>query len=288
MLLQRIIIKLSLITLFCFFTTCIFAQEKKFSFGMRPNLGLTFTSISERNNETESLEWLLNIQSNLNYLGKNFHFDSDLFLNYGQLIQKGSQTIKTQDALIFNLVPSIKLFEKPKLRLFLQTKAETQLTKGHLDNQETHFFDPGFLTHTLFVGEKNNLIKTTDTQEFKVTYGIGYSFMQIYKKHFVLTSEIVPSSDPEYISGTSAVFNFNFSKQLKDNFNLNLSLNSLFLMKKGFLKSTGNSRFSSLLLGSIGYKFISLQYTNRLVFDKAISFKRQLNQSLVIGIMLNI
>lgn len=277
-----------LIVLLCLFSTCVSAQDESMSFGLQPSIGLTYTNTSKTTDDSENLEWLFNLQSNLNYKSENFHFDSDLFINFGQIVKAGSYPEKTQDAFILNLMPSIILSDVPRLRLFLQSKAETQLKRGYIDEQETHFLDPLFLTHTLFVGEKKYLLETTEDQEFRLTYGLGYSFQQIIKKHFVLSSENMSSSDAEFINGPSAVFNFNFSKQLNEDFSIGASLNSLFLMKKEFFKSSSNSRFSSLLVCSFDFKFISIQYTNRLVYDKELSDRRQLEQSLVFGFKIDL
>lgn len=269
--------------IFYLFTFFLFAQEKSINFSLQPSIGLTYTNTSENNGDSENLEWLLNLQSNFNYKSENFHFDSDLFINFGQIVKAGSYPEKTQDAFILNLMPSIILSDVPRLRLFLQSKAETQLKRGYIDDQETQFLDPLFLTHTIFVGEKKYLFETTEDQEFRLTYGLGYSFQQIIKKSFVLSDETKPSSDAEFINGPSAVFNLNFSKQLNENVSIGVSLNSLFLMKKDFFKSTSNSRFSSLLLCSMEFSFLSIQYTNRLVYDKELSDRRQFDQSIILG-----
>ena len=63
-------------------------------------------------------------------------------------------------------MPSIRLLKKPGIRLFWQTKVETQIKDGVLDNQKTGFLDPGFLTHTLFVGNK----KSTDYPDRKTDF----------------------------------------------------------------------------------------------------------------------
>lgn len=265
----------------------LFSQESNFEFNARSNVGLTFTSISKED-KRENLEWLLNLQANFNYHSENFHFDSDWFINYGQIVSAGNTPSKTQDAFISNLMPSIKLIDTPSIRLFLQSKAETQLKKGYNGEQETNFLDPLFLTQTIFVGEKNNLIQNTEDQKLELVYGIGYSFQQVIKKHFVLSSEEMPSSEAEYINSPSAVFKINFNKTFSEDVSFTASLNSLFMMKKDFLKSTSNSRFSSLILASLDIKFISVQYSNRLVYDKELSNKRELEQSLVLGITINL
>ncbi|MEW6506782.1 MAG: DUF3078 domain-containing protein [Bacteroidota bacterium] len=265
----------------------ILSQESNFEFSASSNLGLTFTSMSKEETN-ENLEWLLNLQVILKYHSDNFHFDSDCFINYGQIVRTGYTPLKSQDLLIFNLMPSIKLMDTPSIRLFLQTKAETQLKRGYIGEQETNFLDPLFLTNTIFIGEKNNLIKYTDDQKLELIYGIGYSFQQVIKKHFVLTSEDFPSSDVEYINSPSAVFKVEFNKTFSEDVSFSASINSLFTMKKDFWKSTSNSRFSSLFLARLDIAFLSLQYVNRFVFDKEISKKRIIEQSLVLGLPISI
>jgi len=273
-----------IIILFIFFSFNTIAQEKSISSGLHPNLGFTFSNKSNNGQDIGDLVWLITLQSNFNYKSDNFSFDSDLFINYGQIVKTSAYPVKTQDVFILDIMPSIKFSESPNLRLFLQSKAETQLKKGQLNGQETGFADPLFLTHTIFIGEKKYSFSTTNKQEFNLTYGVGYSFQQIIKKNFVLQNDSVQSSDDELINGPTAVLKFNFSKQLSENINISASLNSLFIFKNNFFKDNTNSRFSSLLVLSLDFKFISILYTNRLVYDKELAVRRQLGQSLVLGI----
>ena len=262
----------------------LIAQDKGISFSLEPSLGITLHSKSTATIEKKNLEWLMNIQSALNYHGKNFNFDSDLNLTFGQIVQSGQTPEKTQDEFILNLMPSVKLFKHSGIRLFLQTKAEAQLAKGWADDQETNFADPLFLTHTLFIGNKKHSVKIKEKNNFNLSYGVGYSLQQIVKKNFIPVSEYQQSGEEVFINGPTAVFNCKFKRSLSENTSVSFLFNSLFLMKKGFLKNTDNSRFSSLLNASFSYKFLSVQYNGRLVYDKEISYKRQLTQTLVFGV----
>ena len=281
---------LLIISIFILFSPLIHkAQDQSpINFGIHPSLGVTYTNSSETSSEVENLQWLLNLQSNLNYTSENFQFDSDLTILYGQTVAARQNPQKTQDDFLLNLIPSIRLMQSPTIRLFWQTKVETQMKQGILNNQQTGFLDPAFLTHTLFVGNKNQFITQTQEQNFQITYGIGYSFQQIIKKHFQLSNESQPSSNVDYIQGPTAVFNLTFTKQIKDGICANVSLSSLLLAKKDFLKSTSNSRFSSMLTSGIDFGILSIQYTNRLVYDKELSNRRQLDQTLVLGVKFSI
>jgi len=267
-----------------FMSTKIKSQDQStFAFGFHPMIGITYTNQSQTSNKIENLELLLNLQANTNYSGKNFNFDSDLFIQYGQLVAARQHPQKTQDNFILNLMPSIQLLNAPSVRLFWQTKIETQLKEGELGNQKTQFFDPGFLTHTLFMGDKNYLISQTADQNFVVVYGIGYSFQQTIKKKYQLTSENDQSSNTEYIDGPTIVANLTLSKNINENIKANVSFNSLWLAKKDFIKSASNSRFSSLLTAALELGVISIMYTNRILYDIDLSTKRMLDQSLILG-----
>ena len=266
----------------------IFSQETHFDFGAKTNFGATFTSFNTSEGDDSHLELLLSFLANANYEGSNFNFDSELYIQYGQIVRKYFPPQKSQDNFILTLIPSFRIIENPSMRLFWQAKAETQLRKGYIYDQETNFADPMFITNTLFLGEKSKLIKQTETQQFNITYGIGYSFQAIIKKHFQLTSETTPKNNAEFADGPTAVFNLNFSKSINENISFNFLFNSLFLAKKDFIKSTSNSRFSSLLLGSLNIGLISFEYSNRIVYDKELGNKRQLEQSLVVGLKFNL
>lgn len=260
----------------------LFAQETNYEFELRGNFGATFTSRSDYEG-TQNLEWLADLQFLFNYRTNNFHFDSDVLVNYGQIVRTDEIPEKTQDLLIFTLMPSIRLIDTPSVRLFLQTKGETQLRKRYMGEKETNFFDPLFLTNTIFIGEKNNLITSTENQKFEITYGIGYSFQQVFKKNFILESEDLPNSDVEFINNPSAIFRCDFYKSFLDDISFSLRINSGLDFRSGFLKSIENSRFSAIIISSLDVYFISLQYIGNIVYDKEISKKRVLGQSLTIG-----
>jgi len=263
-------------------------QERSLSFNLQPGLGVTLSSVSNAGGERRHLEWLLNVESGLNYRTKNFHFDSDLNLNFGQIAMSGAKPETTQDLFMINLMPSVKLFKRSGVRLFFQTKAETRLSKGFADDQQTNFMDPMFLTHTLFIGDKKYSLKIKEKNNFNMAYGLGYSFQQIIRKNFIPAGEVQQAGDDVYINGPTAVFNLKFRRSINEDTSVSLLFNSLFLMKKGFFKDTGNSRFSSLLNASFDYKMLSIQYNGRLLYDQEISYKRQFTQSLVFGVKLTL
>ncbi|MGQ9848162.1 MAG: DUF3078 domain-containing protein [Bacteroidales bacterium] len=266
-----------------------FAQDlSKFDYRVSTSFGATFNTFSTENGDDSNLDLLFSLLSNFNYESPNFQFDSEFYIQYGQIVRKKTQPEKTQDNFIITLTPSIQLIKSPSIRLFLQSKAETQLNKGYLNDQQTNFADPMFITNTLFVGEKSKVLEQSESRQFNITYGIGYSFQNIIKNKFQLTSEITPSSSAEFSAGPTAVFNVNLEQNFSENINFNLSFNSLLLAKNNFLKSVSNSHFSSMLIASLNIWLINIEYTNRIIYDKELSDRRQLNQVLVLGFKVNL
>lgn len=66
--------------LIIFFNSFVFSQETYFDFGLKSNLGTTFTSFNTNEGEDSNLELLISLLANINYEGKAFHFDSDFFI----------------------------------------------------------------------------------------------------------------------------------------------------------------------------------------------------------------
>ncbi|MCX7589787.1 MAG: DUF3078 domain-containing protein [Patescibacteria group bacterium] len=274
-----------LFILFFPFFNNVFSQNYRFN--GKFNFGGTYNSFNTDNTVNENFEILLSFYLFNNYNSESFLFDSDFFIQYGQIIRKNHNPTKTQDQLILNLIPSIKLLNIPSIRLFLQTKGETQLRKGYIDDQVTNFADPLFLTNTLFLGEKSKILEQTDTQEFNITYGLGYSFQNIIRNKFNISDEIEHSSDAEFKDGPTAVFNLNFSKLFNNNLSLMCSFNSIMLIKKFTFEDSNHLRFTSMLLAELKLYFVTFMYTNRFVLDKEISNSPQNNNSLILGFTIN-
>jgi hypothetical protein len=285
---------------FLFFSISLIAQEEvvqeetkpeepsKLQFTFTPSLGGTYTATSAPPNEKENLEWLSQLQTALNYEGGNFNFDTDLFLQYGQIHPLHEMPSKTQDDFILNVMPSYQILTTPSLRIFLQVKAESKLAEGVIDTQKTYFLDPLFLTNSIFFGEKKYIIKDKDGGKFLITYGVGYSQQMIIKNKFKLVSETEHHSDPEYVGGLSAILNVEFLKELFEGFNLNISFKSMAIAKNKIYSDIENFRYSSILVSSLEFGMLSINYTNRLVYDNEVSKTRSLSQSFTLGLKYNL
>lgn len=264
------------------------SNESKFKFHFSPSLGLTFLSNDNSNELKESMQWLSKVDSKLSYDSDFFQFASSLFIQYGQLVQTNKPPQKMQDVFILSLMPSITIIKSPSIRLFLETTAETNLGKGEIDNRPTSFADPMFLYQTLFVGQKQYLIESTEKSNFEITYGLGYAFQQTFTKNFKLDTLKSGNSQTAIESGISAVFQVDLKTQIIDNLIYKLDLKSIALSKDNSFRDLRSSRVSLLLISGISYSFIGIEYNLHLTYDKNISKRRELEQSLMLNFALDL
>ena len=268
------------------------------TFSASPSLGFTYQGTSKDGDESEDMQWLGQLQAKLGYEGSFFQFNSNLFLQFGQQVSAYSHPRNTQDNLQFSLVPSIPVWERYGLRLFLDVTGETQMGKEFIDSAQAAFLDPLFLYETLFLGHKTHLTSDDGNFELMLIYGAGYAYQQMYTKHFVLAQNrkfIVDENNPlqnvqdqfTINQGYSGIFQVDMSKKLGD-FLFKESFKTVILTRQGFADNVKNSRVGSLLLTGLSYKFLSIDYTLHLVYDNSISPRRELDQTMVFGFKLDI
>jgi hypothetical protein len=277
-------------------------EEKKLtSFSATTALGFTFSNIDNNpEQETLTLQWLASLQARFSYEGQPYQFGSSLFAQFGQLVTKESPPQKTQDDIILTVVPSMTLSDQLGLRLFLEVTGETDMAKGVVDDTvATKFADPLFLYETLFFGHKTNYQSEDGAREFQFTIGVGYAFQQTVTKDFVLASNrnfIIDQNNPlssvqdqfTLEKGYSGVLDLFYRNRLSDDFTFKTSLKTVALTRKDFFQDISNARVGNLLLSGLSYKFLSIDYTLRIIYDNNISSRRQLEQTLVFGFKLEI
>lgn len=269
-------------------------EEKKaiFTYALIPTFGATFQNISKSDEETLTVQWLAGLQGRMNWEGRVFGLTSSLFMQYGQLHTEHEEPVKTQDNLIFSLTPSMYVLPSLGFRLFLENTAETQMKQGYMDTIVTRFADPLFLYHALFFGQKLSNTAEDGTGEISLTYGLGYALQQTYTQDFqtVETREQLkrdpssPISNVDIQLGISGIVDFAARKQIGDLFQLNASVKTVILGKEDTYKDITKARVGSLALASISYGVFNLEYTMRLLYDSNFSVRRQLDQSLVAGV----
>jgi hypothetical protein len=275
------------------------AEKHLWHFSASPSVGFTFQSISKDQQESEDLLWLGQLQARLGAEGELYQFNSRLFLQYGAQVSEETSPKKTQDNFMLSLVPSYTLSKKAGLRLFFEVTGETEMGEGMVDSIPTKFLDPLFLYETLFLGHKTHLVSEDGSTEFEFVLGFGYAFQQTVTNKFVLAQNrqfVVGEGNPlqnvqeqfTVENGYSAILQIDFTKRLGDDFSFRTSVKSVALTKEDFIKSVKNSRNGTLLLAGLAWKFLSIDYTMHMLYDRNISTRRQLDQTMVFGLRFDI
>ncbi|HET9137355.1 MAG TPA: hypothetical protein VFO76_12015 [Candidatus Kapabacteria bacterium] len=264
------------------------------SFSLSPSIGFTFQSISRDQEETQNLQWLAQLQSKFSYEGSRYQFASSLFAQYGALVTRDAPPLKSQDHIQLSAVPSITLSKNLGLRLFFEVTGETEMGKGMIDSTETRFLDPLFLYETLFLGHKTHLFAQDNSWEFEFVLGAGYAYQQTITDKFVLARNrqfVIDENNPlshvqeqfTVESGYSAILELAYSRAIGENFTLKTSMRTVALTKDHFTDDIENCRVGSLVLGGLQWKFLSIDYTLHVLYDRNISPRRELDQTMVFG-----
>lgn len=268
-------------------------------FSASPSIGFTFQSSSKDGEENEDLLWLGQLQAKLGVEGEPFQFNSSLFLQFGESVSRANPPKKTQDNFLLSLVPSMTLSKKLGLRLFFEVTGETEMGDGMIDSAKTRFLDPLFLYETLFLGHKTHTASDDGSTEFELVFGVGYAYQQTVTKQFAFEQNrkfIVGDNNPlqnvqdqfTVEKGYSGIIQLDFTKRIGDNFSFKTSVKTVILTKEDFIQSAKNSRVGTLLLTGLQYKFLSIDYTMHLLYDKNLSSRRQLDQTMVFGLKFDI
>lgn len=270
------------------------------NFRLSPNFGLSFQSISaSSDDETIEVQWLAGVQSQLNIVNPSWQLAASLFLKYGQLHSKGEYPVKSQDNLIVSIMPSIYLWDAINLKLFFETAGHTTMGKGDIDGYPTKFLDPLFLYQTLFIGQEFYSASEEGTYEFNVLYGVGYAVQQTIATDYVLEEnrdfEIGPDNPLSNIqdnlvfeSGFSAIFKLNYTTYFTEDFSFYSSISTAALTQSEFVDDIENATVNNVLSAGLQYNFITIDYTSVLYYNRLLSVRRQLDQSLALGIRFDI
>lgn len=258
-------------------------KEKKYVFHFRPSLGLTFGDSNEGGSRTTNLQWLGTVNSDFDYIGSKFDFSSTLFMQYGENKMKGQDAEKLQDAFILSITPSIPVIKVPKIRLFLETTAETTLGKGEMGESQTGFMDPLFLYQTLFLGQKHYSYQKDESTSWDLTYGLGYAFQQTLNKKFEFLNE-QSGNNSNFENGFSGILEFNINSQLTETLNFVFNAKAVALSRENLFKDFDSSRRSVLVRSGLFYKKVGFEYNYHQVHDLNLSENAMVDQSLMLTI----
>lgn len=257
-------------------------SEKKVQFHIRPSLGLTFGDSNASGIRVTNLQWLGTLNSDFDYIGKKFDLSSTLFMQYGESKVKGQDAEKLQDAFIFSITPSIPLIKVPKIRLFLETTAETNLGKGTIDDQPTGFLDPLFLYQTLFLGQKHYSYQKDENTTWELTYGLGYAFQQTLNKNFETVD--IDGNNSSFESGFSGILEMNVNSKISESLSFVLNAKAVALSRENFFKDFDSSRRSVLVRSGLFYKKVGMEYNFHQVHDLNLSENDLVDQSIMLTI----
>jgi len=258
------------------------SKEKKFQFHIRPSLGLTFGDSNASGTRITNLQWLGTVNSDLDYIGKKFDLSSTLFMQYGESKIKGQPAEKLQDAFILSITPSIPLIKVPKIRLFLETTAETNLGKGTIGDNPTSFLDPLFLYQTLFLGQKHYSYQKEDNTTWELTYGLGYAFQQTLNRNFETVN--IAGNNPGFESGFSGIIEMNVNSKISESLNFVLNAKAVALSRENFFKDFDSSRRSVLVRSGLFYKKVGMEYNFHQVHDLNLSVDDLVDQSIMLTV----
>jgi hypothetical protein len=258
------------------------SKEKKFQFHIRPSLGLTFGDSNASGTRITNLQWLGTVNSDLDYIGKKFDLSSTLFMQYGESKIKGQPAEKLQDAFILSITPSIPLIKVPKIRLFLETTAETNLGKGTIGDNPTSFLDPLFLYQTLFLGQKHYSYQKEDNTTWELTYGLGYAFQQTLDSNFKTIN--VVGNNSSFESGFSGIIEMNVNSKISESLNFVLNAKAVALSRENFFKDFDSSRRSILVRSGLFYKKVGMEYNFHQVHDLNLSADDLVDQSIMLTV----
>ena len=256
--------------------------EKTVQFHIRPSLGLTFGDSNASGTRITNLQWLGTVNSDFDYIGKKFDLSSTLFMQYGESKVKGEDVQKLQDAFILSITPSIPLIKVPKIRLFLETTAETNLGKGTIGDSPTSFLDPLFLYQTLFLGQKHYSYQKEDNTTWELTYGLGYAFQQTLNKKFETVD--IAGNNSNFESGFSGIIEINVNSKISESLNFVLNAKAVALSREDFFKDFDSSRRSVLVRSGLFYKKVGMEYNFHQVHDLNLSENDMVDQSIMLTI----
>ncbi|MCE1198667.1 MAG: hypothetical protein LWW85_06830 [Marinilabiliales bacterium] len=255
------------------------SAEKRVIFHFKPKLGLTYSGNKENGSWVNNLQWMVTLNSDLNYRRPGFDLGSSLFVQYGESRVTGQSTQKLKDVVILSITPSIPILKSPSIRLFLETTGETAMTDGTLQNKPTGLLKPLFLYQSLFLGQKHYSNQDNEKTTWGLTYGVGYALQQTLNNPY----DIIHTKN-DFESGFSGIADFTLNSQLSKSVSLSFSAKLVALSKENPLRDFDNYRRSLLLQAGLFYKKIGFELNYHAVHDLNLSPENMVDRSLMLTI----
>ena len=241
-------------------------------------LNLTQTALSNWTTGGENaLAWQLNLNGGFNYLQPKYDWSNTLKILYGQSKIGGDELKKTDDEIYFESVFTYKVLNS--INPYASVTALTQFTAGYdytVDPKVkiSNFMDPGYFTEAIGME-----YKTSET--FKTRFGLAMK--QTVADDFAALWSDDPETDNEVETlrneiGFESVTDFEY--QLSE---LIIYVTKLELFSNVKRFDEIDVRWDNLFSAKVA-EYISVSLNVKLYYDKDISLKRQLKQSLAVGL----
>jgi hypothetical protein len=277
------------------------APKSPFQHTLQPSLGVTISSTSSGDSDTYSAIWVAGLDASFFYDGEPWQFGAKLHAIYGEQNNGSGPPRTTQDDLVLSVTPSRTILPGPEIRLFLETAAETQMGNGIAgDSTPTKFLDPVFVYQSLFLGKRFEAAAEDASWQYDLTAGVGYALQETVAQNFIFTQNrdiVVTQQNPlssvqneiTFESGYSAIVDFNLQENIGQNFQFTTGWKTVAINRiagpslphaSTFFE---NARVTSLLQIGLQYKFLCISYSGDLTYDRNVSLRRALDQSLVFG-----
>jgi hypothetical protein len=266
-----------------------------------PSLGVTIQSSSSSDTDALGAVWVAGLDASFFYDGEPWQFGAKIHAIYGQQNNGSQAPHKTQDDLVASITPSRTILPAFHIRLFLETAGETQMAPGVAgDSTPTKFLDPLFIYQALFLGRRFEGTADDGSWQYDLTAGVGYALQETIAQNFILSQNrniiVTPQNPLSSIqnevtleSGYSVIVDFNLQENIGQNLQYTAGWKTVAINRIAGQSlpaaSTffSNARITSLLETGLQYKFLSINYSGDLTYDRNVSMRRSLNQSLVFG-----
>lgn len=262
----------------------VFAQEEKkeepkygWQNEVAAGLNLTQTSFDNWSQGGEnSLAWQFNFNAKFNNDQEKYNWSNTGKLLFGRTKVGSQDSRKSIDEIKLESVYTYKL--TPYVNPYVSASAQTQLMKGYKYTDTTNFvvsnsFDPAYFIQSAGIGFTPNedfttrigaAVKETVTRDYPVPYADDPDTPEIEK------TKVEP--------GMESVTNLNVTLAKNILFTTNLQL---FSNMKAFNEIDVN--WDNLLVAKVN-DYINVNFNVKLFYDRDISTKRQLMQSLALGL----
>ncbi len=262
----------------------LFAQEREeygWSRSVVGNLNLTQTQFDNWVQGGENtISWQLSINGALEQKQENYRWENSGKISYGQSKMGDNEYRKSVDELSLEsiFIYLLNWYVDPYVAL----NGETQMASGYVYSdgskiEVSRFLDPVYFTESMGLG-------CTPIEEFKTR--LGFAVKQTYTSDYPIPYADDPET--EEIEKTKIELGAESVTNLKVEFHKNILLTSkleLFSNMEAFDEI--DVKWDNLFIAKIS-EYINVNLNVKLLYDKDISKKRQIEQALALGITYNL